>query len=159
MIRLAVLPVLIGIGFSMPALSQAVKQQPAVGDECLETDYDCQPTEIAEEEYDNMPLSVPLGRDLPALIELDDFDPEDALIRRFMLNARGVMGREVPIPDSKGYFCTLSHATNLTLQYFPASELWNFVIAFDPQAELLAGGLATCLNVSQVAAASGDNTE
>ena len=94
-----------------------------------------------------------------ALIELDNFDPEDALIRRFMLNARGVMGREVPIPDSKGYFCTLSHATNLTLQYFPASELWSFVIAFDPQAELLAGGLATCLNVGQISAVPGENAK
>ena len=141
---------IVAIALAVPAIAQEAKLKPSVGDDCLDTDYTCQPSSITEQQYDKMPLSVTLGRDLPALIELEPFDPEDALIRRFMLNTRGVMGREVPIPDSSEYFCTLSHATNTTLQYFPASGLWNFVIAFDPEAELLAGGLATCLNIAQV---------
>jgi hypothetical protein len=93
-----------------------------------------------------MATSVPMLRDLPALVELEPLDPATALIQRFMLNARGIMGREVPIEQSKGMFCTLSHATNLKLTYFPASGLWSFVVDFSPGAELMAGGLATCLN-------------
>jgi hypothetical protein len=123
----------------------AQAQAPAVGDDCLETDYDCQPTTITEGQYDDMAQSVPIGRgDLPALVELDPLDPPDALIQRFMLNARGIMGREVPIPASAGHFCTLSDATHVSLKYFPESGLWVFIIDFAPEAELLAGGLATC---------------
>lgn len=118
---------------------------PAVGDDCLETDYDCQPTTITEEQYDAMAQSVPIGRgDLPALVELDPLDSPAAPIQRFMLNARGIMGREVPIPASAGQFCTLSDATHVSLKYFPESGLWVFVIDFAAEAELLAGGLATC---------------
>jgi hypothetical protein len=119
--------------------------------QCLDTDYDCQPTAISEKQYDKMSLSVPVERDLPALVELDPLDPPGAPIRRYMLNARGIMGREVPIEDSKGEFCTLSHATNVTLTYFPASGLWTFVIGFNQQAELMAGGLATCLDLRAAA--------
>jgi hypothetical protein len=111
----------------------------------METDYDCQPASMNEKLYDKMALSVPIDRDLPALVELEPLDPPDAAIRRYMLNARGIMGREVPIEQSKDQFCTLSHATNVTLTYFPASRLWTFVVGFNQQAELMAGGLATCL--------------
>jgi hypothetical protein len=123
----------------------------------METDYDCQPRSLREEDYDKMSLSVPVDRDLPALVELEPLDPPDVQIRRYMLNARGIMGREVPIEQSQGMFCTLSHATNLTLTYFPASALWTFVIDFNPQAELMAGGLATCFNpaAARVAPAGG----
>jgi hypothetical protein len=118
----------------------------------MSTDYDCQPTSLSEEDYDQMATSVPMGRDLPALVELEPLDPAEALIQRFMLNARGIMAREVPIERSQRMFCTLSHATNLKLTYFPASGLWTFVIDFSPGAELMAGGLATCLNTAAVPA-------
>jgi len=130
---------------ALPVTAQVAGKAPPAGD-CLDTDYDCQPTSLSEAQYDKMALSVPIDRDLPALVELEPLDPPTARIRRFMLNARGIMGREVPIEGSQGLFCTLSHATNLTLTYFPASGLWSFVVNFDQQAELLAGGLATCLN-------------
>ena len=123
---------------------------PPTGNECIQTDYDCQPTSLTEDDYNNMEMSVELGRDLPALVELEPLDADDALIQRFILNARGIMAREVPIEQSKSMFCTLSHATNLKLTYFPASGLWAFVIDFSPEAELLAGGLATCLNTQAV---------
>lgn len=126
---------------------------PPVGNTCKDTDYDCQPTSLSEAEYDKMALSVPLDRDLAALVELEPFDAPEAAIQRFMLNARGIMGREVPIEASRGLFCTLSHATNVTLTWFPASGLWTFVIDFNPQAELMAGGLATCFNPAARAAA------
>lgn len=129
---------------------------PPVGNECLNTDYNCQPNSLSEDEYDKMAMSVELGRDLPALVELEPLDAADAQIQRFILNARGIMGREVPIEQSKGMFCTLSHATNLKLTYFPASGLWVFVIDFSGEAELLAGGLATCLNVGN--APSGEDS-
>jgi hypothetical protein len=132
-------------GVILPALADDAGKPPT-GNECMQTDYDCQPTSLSEEDYDNMAMSVEMGRDLPALVELEPLDAEDALIQRFTVNARGIMAREVPIKQSKGMFCTLSHATNLKLTYFPTSGLWVFVIDFSPQAELLAGGLATCLN-------------
>jgi hypothetical protein len=134
-----------------PALAADKPAAPRAGTECMSTDYDCQPTALTEEDYDKMATSVPMLRDLPALVELEPLDPSTALIQRFMLNARGIMAREVPIEQSKGMFCTLSHATNLKLTYFPASGLWSFVIDFSPNAELLAGGLATCLSTAALA--------
>jgi hypothetical protein len=134
-----------------PALAADRPAAPRAGIECMSTDYDCQPTSLSEEDYDKMATSVPMLRDLPALVELEPLDPPTALIQRFMLNARGIMAREVPIEQSKGMFCTLSHATNLKLAYFPASGLWSFVIDFSPNAELLAGGLATCLSAAALA--------
>lgn len=130
-------------------------QAPPAGNQCVETDYDCQPGTLTEQDYNKMALSVPIDRDLPALVELEPLDPSGAAIRRFMLNARGIMGREVPIEASKGMFCTLSHATNATLTYFPASGLWTFVINFDQQAELMAGGLATCFDLQSARPAPG----
>lgn len=114
-------------------------------------DYDCQPTRLDEEDFDKMASTVFMARDLPALVELEPLDADDALIKRYMLNARGIMAREVPIPGSEDHFCTLSSATNLSLKYFPASGLWVFVVDFSPAAELQAGGLATCLDARQAA--------
>ena len=137
--------VLILAGFAaLPAF--AAGKAPPTG-KCMDTDYDCQPASMTEKQYDKMSLSVPINRDLPALVELEPLDPPDATIRRFMLNARGIMGREVPIEESRDQFCTLSHATNVTLTYFPVSRVWTFVIGFNQQAELMAGGLATCVNL------------
>jgi hypothetical protein len=137
---------------SQRALATEAPAAPRAGNECMATDYDCQPTSLSEEEYDRMATSVPMARDLPALVELEPLDPPGNLIRRFILNARGIMAREVPIEQSKGMFCTLSHATNLDLTFFPASQLWVFVIDFSPAAELGAGGLATCLDTTAVRA-------
>jgi hypothetical protein len=146
----AVLPTLLVFAAANCLAAQGAGGAPPTG-QCMETDYDCQPTAMTEKQYDSMALSVPVDRDLPALVELDPLDPPGTPIRRYMLNARGIMGREVPIADSKDQFCTLSHATNVTLTYFPASGLWTFVIGFNQQAELMAGGLATCLDLRAVA--------
>jgi hypothetical protein len=129
-----------------PAPAQGNSDDPPTGNDCMQTDYDCQPSSLSEDDYDSMAMSVEMGRDLPALVELESLDAADALIQRFMLNARGIMAREVPIEQSKGMFCTLSHATNQKLVWLPASGLWAFVIDFKPEAELLAGGMATCMN-------------
>jgi len=138
-------------GLSIEAFAQAGKQAPPVDEDCMaeEADYDCQPTHLEEEDFDKMASTVPMARDLPALVELEPLDADDALIKRYMLNARGIMAREVPIKGSEDHYCTLSSATNVSLKYFPASGLWVFVVDFSPEAELLAGGLATCLDARQ----------
>ena len=125
------------------------KQRPPSGQECMGQDYDCQPESADQIDYGNVTESVPQDRDLEPLVELEALDSEDALIKRFMLNARGIRGREVPIEQSKDHFCVLSSGTNVTLNYYPSSGLWSFEIAFAQESELLAGGMATCLNVAQ----------
>ena len=134
-----------------PIHAEESKQAPPVDEDCMaeEADYDCQPTDLDEEDFDKMASTVFMQRDLPALVELEPLDSDDALIKRYMLNARGIMAREVPIPGSEDHFCTLSSATNLSLKYFPGSGLWVFIVDFSPEAELLAGGLATCLDARQ----------
>ena len=135
----------------LPVPAAEVKQAPPVDEDCMaeDADYDCQPTSLDEEDFDEMASTVFMARDLPALVELEPLDTDDALIKRYMLNARGIMAREVPIPGSEDHFCTLSSGTNVSLKYFPASGLWVFVVDFSPEAELLAGGLATCLDAQQ----------
>ena len=133
------------------ALAQTGKQAPPVDEDCMaeEADYDCQPTNLDEEDFDKMASTVRMERDLPALVELEPLDSEDALIKRYMLNSRGIMAREVPIVGSADHFCTLSSGTNLSLKFFPVSGLWVFVVDFTPEAELMAGGLATCIDARQ----------
>jgi len=136
---------------STPIRAQSEKQAPPVDEDCMaeEADYDCQPTNLTETDFDEMPSTVDQDRDLPALVELEPLDSEDSFIKRYMLNARGIMAREVPIPGTEDHYCTLSSGTNVSLKYFPASGLWVFIVDFSPEAELLAGGLATCLDVQQ----------
>lgn len=140
-------------------LAQSEKQAPPVDEDCMaeEADYDCQPTSLDEEDFDKMVSTVPMARDLPALVELEPLDPEDALIKRYMLNTRGIMAREVPIVGSEDHFCTLSSGTNLSLKFFPASGLWVFVVDFSPEAELMAGGLATCIDAREAVRLFGDS--
>lgn len=140
-------------------LAQTEKQAPPVDEDCMaeEADYDCQPTSLDEEDFDKMVSTVPMARDLPALVELEPLDPEDALIKRYMLNTRGIMAREVPIVGSEDHFCTLSSGTNLSLKFFPASGLWVFVVDFSPEAELMAGGLATCIDAREAVRLFGDS--
>lgn len=139
-------------------LAQSEKQAPPVDEDCMaeEADYDCQPTSLDEEDFDKMVSTVPMARDLPALVELEPLDPDDALIKRYMLNTRGIMAREVPIVGSEDHFCTLSSGTNLSLKFFPASGLWVFVVDFSPEAELMAGGLATCIDAREAVRLFGD---
>ena len=141
------------------SLAQTEKQAPPVDEDCMaeEADYDCQPTSLDEEDFDKMASTVPMARDLPALVELEPLDPEDALIKRYMLNTRGIMAREVPIVGSEDHFCTLSSGTNLSLKFFPASGLWVFVVDFSPEAELMAGGLATCIDAREAVRLFGDS--
>ncbi len=140
-------------------LAQTEKQAPPVDEDCMaeEADYDCQPTNLDEDDFDKMASTVPMARDLPALVELEPLDPEDALIKRYMLNSRGIMAREVPIVGSENHFCTLSSGTNLSLKFFPASGLWVFVVDFSPEAELMAGGLATCIDAREAVRLFGES--
>lgn len=148
-----ILLILMICAWQLPLHAADEQQAPPVDEDCMaeDADYDCQPTNLDEEDFDKMASTVFMARDLPALVELEPLDAEDALIKRYMLNARGIMAREVPIPGSEDHFCTLSSATNLSLKYFPASGLWVFIVDFSPEAELLAGGLATCLDARQAA--------
>jgi hypothetical protein len=151
---------LLVLNTTMPVgLGQTEKQAPSVDEDCMaeEADYDCQPTSLDEEDFDKMASTVPMARDLPALVELEPLDPEDALIKRYMLNTRGIMAREVPIVGSEDHFCTLSSGTNLSLKFFPASGLWVFVVDFSPEAELMAGGLATCIDAREAVRLFGDS--
>jgi hypothetical protein len=140
-------------------LGQTEKQAPPVDEDCMaeEADYDCQPTSLDAEDFDKMASTVPMARDLPALVELEPLDPDDALIKRYMLNSRGIMAREVPIVGSEDHFCTLSSGTNVSLKFFPASGLWVFVVDFSPEAELMAGGLATCIDAREAVRLFGDS--
>jgi hypothetical protein len=149
------------LGFAGASGAQSDKLKPTVDADCMaeDADYDCQPTDLAEKDYDKMASTINMARDLPALVEMEPLDSDGAFIKRYMLNARGVMGREVPIPGSEDHYCTLSAATNVTLSYFPVSGLWVFVVGFGPQAELMAGGLATCLDVSQAVERWGNTDE
>ena len=141
------------LGYGQAGLAQSDKLTPTVDEDCMaeDADYDCQPTKLEEKDYDKMASTIDMARDLPALVEMEPLDAQDAFIKRYMLNARGIMGREVPIPGSENHYCTLSAATNTTLSYFPASGLWVFVVGFGPEAELMAGGLATCVDMTVAA--------
>lgn len=99
-------------------------------------------TQSEGEEKDRKTIPMPI--DLPALAEIDSLDEDDAAIRRFFLTSQGMRGQTVPIEGTEGWFCTLSLATHVYLDYWPTLDQWVFQIAFDEEAELTAGGLATC---------------
>lgn len=88
--------------------------------------------------------TIAMPEDLPAITEIDSLDGSDAAIRRFFLTSQGARGQTVPIPDTEGWFCTLSQATHVMLDYWPNLNQWVFQIGFSEEAELTAGGLATC---------------
>ena len=83
------------------------------------------------------------------LVEVDLLDPPDAPIRRYALTARHAPVREVPIPDSQQLFCTLSLAHNVVLNYYRDIDTWVFQIDASDDARRAAGGLATCLDLTQ----------
>ena len=83
------------------------------------------------------------------LIELDTLDPPDAPIRRYALTARHAPVREVPIPDSHDLFCTLGLAHNVILNYYPDIDTWVFQVDATASAQQVAGGIATCLDLTQ----------
>lgn len=87
--------------------------------------------------------------DLPRLVEIDELDPRDARVKRFYITARGVLGQEFPIPDSQNFFCTLTHAHNMVLNYYPEKDEWVFNVQADPKAQYAAGGLATCVDLGK----------
>ena len=70
--------------FVTGVFAQQDKQTPPVDEDCMaeEADYDCQPTNPQEEDFDKMVSTVPMERDLPALVELELLDSDDALIKR-----------------------------------------------------------------------------
>ena len=91
-----------------------------------------------------------LRTDIPTLIEIDRLDPEGSRIERFAFTARGAMAREVPIPDSRNRFCTLSQAYNVVLHYYPDRDEWVFAVQANTSAPYAAGGVATCLDLTQL---------
>ncbi|MBT6090752.1 MAG: hypothetical protein HN793_02065 [Rhodospirillaceae bacterium] len=94
------------------------------------------------EEKQRKTVAMPL--DLPAIMEVDSMDGPDASIRRFFLTSQGIRGQTVPIPETEGWFCTLSQATHVMLDFWPNLNQWVFQVGFSEEAELTAGGLATC---------------
>lgn len=97
----------------------------------------------------NQPKSIEMPMDLPALAEIDALDGPDALIRRFFLTSQGMRGQTVPLPETEGWFCTLSQATHVMLDFWPNLNQWAFQVGFSEDAELTAGGLATCHQLSK----------
>ena len=88
--------------------------------------------------------TIAMPEDLPALAEIDTLDDPNTAIRRFFLTSQGMRGQTVPIPETEGWFCTLSQATHVMLDFWPNLNQWVFQIGFSEEAELTAGGLATC---------------
>ncbi len=97
----------------------------------------------------NQPKSIDMPIDLPALAEIDALDGPDAPIRRFFLTSQGMRGQTVPLPETEGWFCTLSQATHVMLDFWPNLNQWVFQVGFSEDAELTAGGLATCHRLSK----------
>lgn len=102
------------------------------------------PALVLAQPEEQQPKTIPMPQDLPALSEIDALhDPGDA-IRRYFLTSQGMRGQTVPLTETAGWFCTLSQDTNVMLDYWPNLGLWAFQVGFDEEAELAAGGLATC---------------
>lgn len=93
-----------------------------------------------------------LRADVPPLLEIDRLDPEGSRIERFAFTARGVIAREMEIPNSQNRFCTLGQAHNVVLNYYPTRDAWVFQVRNNDSAQFAAGGIATCLDLTQVAA-------
>lgn len=93
--------------------------------------------------------TIPMPIDLPALAEIDPLDDENAAIRRFLFTSQGMRGQTVAIDGTEGWFCTLSLETHVHLAYWPTMNKWAFQVAFAEEAELTAGGLATCHRLPQ----------
>ena len=106
-------------------------------------------------------LTLPAGAqealrlDLPKLVEIDAMDGQQSRIKRFAITARGMIGQEVKIPNSQKFFCTLSHAYTVVLNYYPENDEWLFGVQSNPSAQFAAGGLATCLDLSVLPDAPG----
>ena len=91
-----------------------------------------------------------LRTDISPLIEVDRLDPVGSRIERFAFTARGAVAREVPIPNSQNRFCTLEHEHNVVLNYYPSRDEWVFQVQSSESAQFAAGGIATCLDLTQV---------
>lgn len=102
------------------------------------------------------PASAQLRTDIPPLLEIDRLDPEGSRIERFAFTARGAMAREMPIPKSQNRFCTLEHEHNVVLNYYPSRDEWVFQVQSNDSAQYAAGGIATCLDLSQVPVEDGE---
>ena len=102
-----------------------------------------------------LPLTISgqeLRSDIPVLIEIDRLDPAGSRIERFAFTARGAMAREVPIPESQNRFCTLQQAYNVVLNYYPGRDEWVFQVQSNSSAQFAAGGIAVCLDLTQLPA-------
>lgn len=95
--------------------------------------------------------TIPMPADLPALYEVDALHKPGDVIRRYFLTSQGMRGQTVALEDTGGWFCTLSQDTNVMLDYWPNREHWVFQVGFNEEAELAAGGLATCHQLQTLA--------
>jgi len=107
----------------------------------LTTKIEAQDSVLPEEKQRK---TIEMPSDLPALAEIDALDAPDAAIRRFFLTSQGMRGQTVAIEGTEGWFCTLSQATHVMLDFWPNLNQWVFQIGFSEEAELTSGGLATC---------------
>lgn len=103
---------------------------------------------IAQSE-EQQPKTIPMPTDLPALSEIDALHADGDAIRRYFLTSQGMRGQIVPLTETAGWFCTLSQDTHVMLDYWPNLGHWAFQVGFDEDAELAAGGLATCHQLPQ----------
>ncbi len=103
-----------------------------------------QPSHAQDASDEKERKTIPMPLDLPVLAEIDSLDDKGSPIRRFFVTSQGMRGQTVPIPGTEGWFCTLSLVTQVSLNYWPTLDQWVFQIRFSEEAELTAGGLATC---------------
>ncbi len=101
------------------------------------------------------PVAAQLRTDIPPLMEIDRLDPEGSRIERFAFTARGAIAREMPIPNSQNRFCTLEHEHNVVLNYYPTRDEWVFQVQSNGSAQFAAGGIATCLDLTQIPVETG----
>lgn len=97
-------------------------------------------------------LTQDLRTDIPPLLEIDRLDPEGSRIERFAFTARGAIARGMEIPNSQNRMCTLGQAHNVVLNYYPTRDAWVFQVQNNDGAQFAAGGIATCLDLTQIGA-------
>lgn len=105
------------------------------------------PTASAQPE-EKQRKTIPMPEDLPALAEIDALHEPGDTIRRYFLTSQGMRGQTVSLEETSGWFCTLSQDTHVMLDYWPNLGHWAFQVGFNEEAELTAGGLATCHEIS-----------
>lgn len=111
---------------------------------CAALMYSAPAASVSAQPEEKLRKTIPMPEDLPALSEIDALHEPGDVIRRYFLTSQGMRGQTVSLEKTSGWFCTLSQDTNVMLDYWPNLGHWVFQVGFDEEAELAAGGLATC---------------